>query len=64
MALEAYINGNIDKLTVDDFLFLVGLAKEIQKKQLLDFGSKVAIKAHSGQSGWSIEQLYNEMFEQ
>jgi hypothetical protein len=38
-------------------------AKEMQKKQLLDFGSKVAMKAHSGQSGWSIEQLYNEMFE-
>lgn len=60
--LGAYINGNIDELTFEDFLFLVGIAKEMQKKQLLDFGSKVAMKAHSGQSGWSIEQLYNETF--
>ena len=62
--LGAYINRNIDELTLDDYYFLVGIAKEMQKKQLLDFGSKVAMKAHSGQSGWSIEELYNEMFEQ
>jgi hypothetical protein len=61
--LGAYINGNIDELTFDDFLFLVGIAKEMQKKQLLDFGSKVAMKARSNESGWSIEKLYNEMFE-
>jgi hypothetical protein len=38
-------------------------AKELDKQNLLSFGSKVAMKAHLGQSGWSIEQLYNEMFE-
>jgi len=38
-------------------------AKELDKQNLLSFGSIVAMKAHSGQSGWSIEQLYNETFE-
>ena len=33
---------------------------EMEKKQLLDFGSKVAMKAHTGQSGWSIIEVYNE----
>lgn len=35
-------------------------AIEMEKKQLLDFGSKVAMKAHTGQSGWSIIEVYNE----
>jgi hypothetical protein len=35
-------------------------AIEMEKKQLLDFGSKVAMKAHAGQSGWSIIEVYNE----
>ena len=32
--LGAYINGNIDELTFDDFLFLVGIAKEMEKEQI------------------------------
>jgi hypothetical protein len=39
-------------------------AKEMDKQNLLSFGCIVAMKAHSGLSGWSIEQLYNETFEQ
>lgn len=35
-------------------------AIEMEKKQLLEFGSKVAMKAHTGQSGWSIIEVYNE----
>jgi hypothetical protein len=35
-------------------------AIEMEKKQLLDFGSKVAMKAHTSQSGWSIIEVYNE----
>jgi hypothetical protein len=51
------------KKTKSNWKILENQAKEMQKKQLLDFGSKVAMKAHSGLSGWSIEQLYNETFE-
>jgi hypothetical protein len=42
---------------------LIPKAIELDKQNLLIFGCIVAMKAHSGQSGWSIEQLYNEMFE-
>ena len=43
---------------------LIPKAIELDKQNLLSFGCIVAMKAHSGQSGWSIEQLYNETFEQ
>ena len=61
LVYRGYINE--DKKTPQVLKGVIYEAKEMQKKQLLDFGSKVAMKAHSGQSGWSIEQLYNEMFE-
>jgi|688.fasta_scaffold1789428_1 hypothetical protein len=32
--LGAYINGNIHELTFEEFLFLVGIAKEMEKEQL------------------------------
>lgn len=42
---------------------LIPEAKEFEKEQILKFGSIVAMKARSNESGWSIEQLYNETFE-
>lgn len=39
-------------------------AKEMEKERMLEFGTKVAMKAHSGQSGWSIIEVYNETFKQ
>jgi hypothetical protein len=34
--LGAYIKGNIDELTLDDYYFLVGIAKEMEKEQMLN----------------------------
>ena len=31
--LGAYIKGNIDELTLDDYYFLVGIAKEMENEQ-------------------------------
>jgi hypothetical protein len=35
-------------------------AKEMEKERMLEFGAKVAMKAHTGKSGWSIIEVYNE----
>ncbi len=35
-------------------------AKQMEKERMLEFGTKVAMKAHTGQSGWSIIEVYNE----
>jgi hypothetical protein len=35
-------------------------AKEMEKERMLEFGTKVAMKAHTGKSGWSIIEVYNE----
>lgn len=65
-AVEWLINehfGGVENCT-PDFKHKIEIAKELDKQNLLSFGCIVAMKAHSGQSGWSIEQLYNETFEQ
>jgi hypothetical protein len=54
--------GGVENCT-PDFKHKIEIAKELDKQNLLSFGSKVAMKARSSESGWSIEQLYNEMFE-
>jgi hypothetical protein len=42
--LGAYIKGNIDELTLDDYYFLVGIAKEMEKEQMIAFGKKCFYK--------------------
>jgi hypothetical protein len=44
----------------DDVTDIVNQAKQMEKERLLEFGSKVAMKAHTGKSGWSIIEVYNE----
>lgn len=64
-AVEWLINehfGGVENCT-PDFKHKIEIAKELDKQNIQNFGCIVAMKAHSGQSGWSIEQLYNEMFE-
>jgi hypothetical protein len=39
---------------------VVQQAKQMEKERMLEFGTKVAMKAHTGQSGWSIIEVYNE----
>ncbi len=33
--LGVYIKGNIDELTLDDYYFLIGIAKEMEKEQIV-----------------------------
>jgi hypothetical protein len=61
-AVEWLINehfGGVENCT-PDFKHKIEIAKEMEKERLLEFGTKVAMKAHTGQSGWSIIELYNE----
>jgi hypothetical protein len=51
--------GGIENCT-PDFRNKIEQAKQIEKERMLEFGSKVAMKAHTGQSGWSIIEVYNE----
>jgi hypothetical protein len=51
--------GSIENCT-PDFRNKIEQAKQMEKERLLEFGSKVAMKAHTGQSGWSIIEVYNE----
>ena len=39
---------------------IIEQAKQIEKERMLEFGTKVAMKAHTGKSGWSIIEVYNE----
>jgi len=55
--LGAYIKGNIDELTLDDYYFLVGIAKEMEKEQIM--------KAYEGGETVQFEnseQYYNKTF--
>ena len=56
LATQLKKNHGIDLTLYDEF----NEAKEMEKERLLEFGTKVAMKAHSGQSGWSIIEVYNE----
>ncbi len=55
--LGAYIKGNIDELTLDDYYFLVGIAKEMEKEQIMksyEGGETVQFE--------NAEQYYNKTF--
>jgi hypothetical protein len=56
LAMQLKKNHGMDLTLYDEF----HEAKQIEKARLLEFGSKVAMKAHTGQSGWSIIEVYNE----
>lgn len=65
-AVEWLINehfGGVENCT-PDFKHKIEIAKQIEKERMLEFGTKVAMKAHTGQSGWSIIEVYNETFKQ
>ncbi len=53
-----------EEINLNDFMDLkdnlVTKALVMEKERLLEFGTKVAMKAHTGQSGWSIIEVYNE----
>jgi len=58
--LGAYIKGNIDELTLDDYYFLVGIAKEMEKEQII-----MAYKADLHPcSDEDAEQYYKQTFKQ
>ena len=57
--LGAYIKGNIDELTLDDYYFLVGIAKEMEKEQI---GNAYYYDPNCGEIKDDGEQYYNERF--
>jgi hypothetical protein len=59
--LGAYIKGNIDELTLDDYYFLVGIAKEMEKEQI---GNAYYYDPNCGEIKDDGEQYYNETFKQ
>jgi hypothetical protein len=63
--LGAYINGNIDELTFEDFLFLVGIAKEMEKEQIVKHSvelTKILISNPFEKSGKHPKELVNNYF--
>ena len=60
--LGAYIKGNIDELTLDDYYFLVGIAKEMEKEQIVNAHYQ-GYRTSIGTTEIS-EQYYNETFKQ
>jgi hypothetical protein len=59
--LGAYIKGNIDKLTLDDYYFLMGIAKEMEKEQIVN---AYYYDPNCGEIKDDAEQYYNETFKQ
>jgi hypothetical protein len=60
--LGAYIKGNIDELTLDDYYFLIGIAKEMEKEHIIE-SYKAAVWDLGCKSAFA-EQYYNETFNQ
>jgi hypothetical protein len=60
--LGAYIKGNIDKLTLDDYYFLMGIAKEMEKEQIVKAYNESFLLRDKPYA--TAEKYYNETFKQ
>jgi hypothetical protein len=65
--LGAYIKGNIDELTLDDYYFLIGIAKEMEKEQIIKACNDTikSVELDSDKTGFIAqtgEGYYNETY--